>query len=255
MIKTIVVSIALLISLPLVAQTSDAQIIRLLEAQGAVSSFQEMAGRLVAQQKEKNKQVDPVFWDRLLAEIEDSAADDLMQRLLPIYREHYTTEELDYLIAFYTSEMGRKIHAKSGIVKQDVSAVGSTWGEEIGTKVYAKIVETDAQYFTMKASGCEAFREGEYLQVYSDGAEILIYRSDTLQSERYRDQMFYYRIMWLDDCRYKLSQLDSEYEVIPDGQDLIFNIYDTIEGGHRAITNVPGTDLYDKSIFYTVINK
>lgn len=235
------------------AQSTAAKVGQLLEAQSAVATFKDMAARLVAEQRQSNKEVDPAFWQKLLLEIENQGGDQLRQKLIPIYQQHYTEAELDYLIDFYTSDIGRSIQDKAAIVQQEVSAAGMAWGDDIASQVMAQVKALDAEHFAAELDGCEALHEGEFLQVFGDGAEIILFRTADMQVENFKGQQYYYRLKWITPCRYQVTEVDSAGETIANPQVLTYNIYEIFEGGHKVITNIEGTDVYDKSDVYTVV--
>jgi hypothetical protein len=235
------------------AQSTAAKVEQLLEAQSAVSTFKDMAARLVAEQRQANTGVDPAFWQKLLLEIENQGGDQLREKLIPIYQKHYTEAELDYLIDFYTSDVGKSIQGKAALVQQEVSTAGMAWGDAVASQVLSQVQALDAEHFNAQIEGCEDFHEGEFLQVFGDGAEIILNRSGDTQVENYQGQAYHYKIKWMTPCRYQVTEVDSEGKTIDNPQVLTYNIYDIYEGGHKVITNIAGTNVYDKSDVYTVV--
>lgn len=251
--RWIVALVMVLVTMVGQAQTLDQKIERLLEAQKAVEAFQDLAANLVVEQKEQYDDINPAFWDSLLSEIATDGDDQLMARMVPIYRDRYTVEEIDYLLDFYTSDIGLSIQKKSTPIKQMMTDTGVKWGEEIAARILAKAQEVDAQLFAKELTGCEDLQVGEFLQVYADGTEILLNRTVGRQQEQYQGNTFHFSIEWLSSCRYRLVEVDAEGQAVNNAQVLTYTIYETYEGGHKVIANVPGTDLYDKSDLYTVV--
>lgn len=77
------------------------------------------------------------FWDGMVDVVE---TDDLMDILVPIYRKHFTAEDVDGLIRFYESPLGRKlIETQPDMVQESMSA-GETWGERIAQEVVDRMI-------------------------------------------------------------------------------------------------------------------
>jgi hypothetical protein len=80
--------------------------------------------------------VDPSFWDDFMKEVQP---DDLVNLVIPVYDRNFTAEEIDGMVAFYSSPVGQKVLAKMPAVMQQSMQVGQTWGAELGKKVIQKL--------------------------------------------------------------------------------------------------------------------
>ena len=72
------------------------------------------------------------FWDRVVDAVE---RDDLMDILVPIYRKHFTAEDVAGLIRFYESPLGRKLIERQPDMTRESMVAGEEWGETIAWKV------------------------------------------------------------------------------------------------------------------------
>jgi hypothetical protein len=52
--------------------------------------------------------------------------------LVPIYATHLTRDEIEQLIRFYESPVGRRLTAVQPMISQESMAAGQTWGEAVG---------------------------------------------------------------------------------------------------------------------------
>lgn len=82
----------------------------------------------------------------LIIEEETSAmmkqeAPALLASLVPIYDRHFTEGELQQLIAFYQTELGKKTIAVMPKVMQESLATGQAWGQEMAPKLMARLEE------------------------------------------------------------------------------------------------------------------
>jgi hypothetical protein len=57
-------------------------------------------------------------------------ADDLLERIIPIYAKYYTNEELKALLSFYQSPVGKKFLEVSPLVAQDTVTVAIDYFKE-----------------------------------------------------------------------------------------------------------------------------
>lgn len=72
------------------------------------------------------------FWDRMVDVVE---TDDLMDILVPIYRKHFTAEDVAGLIRFYESPLGRKLIEAQPDMTRESMVAGEEWGRTIAEKV------------------------------------------------------------------------------------------------------------------------
>lgn len=72
------------------------------------------------------------FWDGMADAIE---TDDLMDILVPIYRKYFTAEDVDGLIRFYESPLGRKLIERQPDMTRESMVAGEEWGGTIARKV------------------------------------------------------------------------------------------------------------------------
>lgn len=77
------------------------------------------------------------FWDRVEDVVE---MDDIMDILVPIHRKHFTAEDIDGLIRFYESPLGRKLIERQPDMVQESMSAGETWGERIAQEVVDRMI-------------------------------------------------------------------------------------------------------------------
>ena len=59
----------------------------------------------------------------------DASLTDLFAKLVPVYAEAYTKEDIKNILAFYDSPIGKKMAEKSGFLNEKSQAVASEWGQ------------------------------------------------------------------------------------------------------------------------------
>lgn len=79
------------------------------------------------------------FFTSFKAEMLKTGIDDLMTMLEPVYRKHLSLKDIEDLIAFYESPVGRKFAAVSPLITQESMAVGQEWGTQIAQKILERL--------------------------------------------------------------------------------------------------------------------
>ena len=66
----------------------------------------------------------------------------LMDQMVPIYAKYYTQQDMDDLIAFYDTPLGKKLSTVQPQITLESMSVAQQWAAEIGQKVAAKIMQS-----------------------------------------------------------------------------------------------------------------
>lgn len=78
------------------------------------------------------------FWAEFKREID---AKELINMTAEIYAKHFTAQELDELIAFYKTPIGKKLIEKLPIITSESMEKGQAWGANLGQKVMQSLIE------------------------------------------------------------------------------------------------------------------
>ncbi len=121
----------------------DAKIVRLLEVSGAQGQFLSAIDNLIALQRQSpsERQLTDDFWDEFSQELHQEGWADIQPRLLEIYHDNYTEEEIDFQIAYFADPIAQGIQEKQAVIMQQSMAVGAAWGQAIGEKIGRKLAE------------------------------------------------------------------------------------------------------------------
>lgn len=71
------------------------------------------------------------FWDDF---IKEARPEELVALTVPIYARHFEEAEVDELIAFYSSPVGKKITRELPAIMSESMAAGQSWGMELARK-------------------------------------------------------------------------------------------------------------------------
>jgi uncharacterized protein len=78
------------------------------------------------------------FWTEFRAQIKP---DELLELLVPVYAENLEESDLDGLIAFYESPVGKRYVEKQGLILQQSMLAGQKWGEQLAMRAIEKMQE------------------------------------------------------------------------------------------------------------------
>jgi len=82
-------------------------------------------------QRAANPQIPAAFWDAFLAHARRDMP-QLVDSLIPVYAAHYTRAELEELVRFYESPLGKRVAVVQPLITQESIAAGQRWGAAIG---------------------------------------------------------------------------------------------------------------------------
>jgi hypothetical protein len=68
-----------------------------------------------------------------------NASDGLMERMTPIYNKHFSHAEIQQLLAFYQSPLGKRLTAETPQLAQEGFVVGQQWGQALGPQLETRI--------------------------------------------------------------------------------------------------------------------
>jgi uncharacterized protein len=139
--KKIIISVFLLgLTLCTIAQTNskNEKIKQMLELTGSAKLGVQIAKQVISSFREKYNYVEPAFWTSLEAEIKP---DDLTNMVIPIYAKYYSEDEIDQIIAFYNSPVGKKMIEITPSILQESMSSGKNWGQEISERVNKSLRE------------------------------------------------------------------------------------------------------------------
>jgi uncharacterized protein len=68
-------------------------------------------------------------------------ANELVDLIVPIYDRHFSEADVDGMLAFYRSPLGRRLTKALPEISAESQRVGQKWGQDLGRKVGQKIGE------------------------------------------------------------------------------------------------------------------
>jgi hypothetical protein len=107
---------------------------RLLELTGAGRLAIQTMETMLSAQRQAMPQVPAVFWDVFMAHARRDIP-QLVDSLVPVYAAHFTLAQLQELVRFYESPLGRRLAEMQPLIAQESMQVGQRWGALIGAQV------------------------------------------------------------------------------------------------------------------------
>lgn len=141
--QVLLVFLGLTFSAGVFAQTDSlqAKITQLLELSGAEQQFISSAMNMIDMQQQQPAfaQIPEAWWASFKEKVRTQGWKDIAPSLANIYRENYSEEEIDYLIAYHSNPLTQAIMAKLPVIQQQSMQVGQQWGETIAQQLSDKL--------------------------------------------------------------------------------------------------------------------
>jgi len=114
---------------------------KMLSLSGSENTFKVAVNQMFTLMKQQKPDIPNEFWVAAETEMLKTSMTDLVELLVPIYQKHLTLEDINQLIVFYQSPVGKKFAEKTPLITQESMAAGQQWGMKIGQKIVEKIKE------------------------------------------------------------------------------------------------------------------
>ena len=82
--------------------------------------------------KEQKSAVPDSVWTAFEVEFSKTSMDELVTMLVPVYQKHLTENDLQGMIEFYQTPVGKKYAQKTPLIMQESMQVGQQWGMKVG---------------------------------------------------------------------------------------------------------------------------
>ncbi|HYR99435.1 MAG TPA: DUF2059 domain-containing protein [Gemmatimonadales bacterium] len=99
---------------------------------------------MVPAQRAANPQIPAAFWDAFLSRARRGMP-QLVDALVPIYASHFNQAELDQLVRFYESPLGKHLSEVQPLILQESMQAGQSWGAVIGREVGESLARSGAK--------------------------------------------------------------------------------------------------------------
>lgn len=120
----------------------------LLEISGTAAAAQKMLSELINSLAQTQTNVPANVWDDMQQAVTKEA---VLERIVPIYQQHYSQQDLEVMLNFYASAVGQRFVKKQPLVAQQAFEVSQQWAAELAkqalenTTTEVDAVETSAE--------------------------------------------------------------------------------------------------------------
>ena len=121
---------------PAAPRSKEATVRELMALTGAANLGQQVIAQMLTPLKQAIPDAPEAFWDSFMAEVNP---DELVELVVPVYLKHFTQDDLEQLIAFYKTPLGRKLIASTPSVVQESIAAGQSWGRQVAERAIKKL--------------------------------------------------------------------------------------------------------------------
>ncbi len=105
---------------------------KLMELTGAGNLAVQILHQMLEPMRRALPQVPEEFWARFMAKVD---TDEIIDMTVPIYSKHLTHDEIEQLLEFYQSPVGRKLIAALPSIMSESMQAGQRWGEQLARQV------------------------------------------------------------------------------------------------------------------------
>jgi|JI10StandDraft_1071094.scaffolds.fasta_scaffold00359_3 N-glycosylase/DNA lyase len=118
--------------------SKEEKIKELLELTGSGKIGLQVFENIVNDFQKSFKSVPEEFWVKFKAE---AKAEDFVNMIMPVYAKYYTETEINQLLEFYKSPIGKKVISTMPQLMQESMQIGQEWGEKLAEKIYNQLEE------------------------------------------------------------------------------------------------------------------
>jgi len=123
-------------------ETSEAEKVarELLEVSGVIKMGGQITEQLIQYQKKNMPDIPEQFWTEVAGEVR---TEGLNQKIVAVYVNHFTVDEMKAIVAFYKTSAGNKYLEKLPEVTKEAMAAGRRWNRELGVQIAEKLKTAD----------------------------------------------------------------------------------------------------------------
>jgi hypothetical protein len=120
-----------------VAKKKEATVRAVITASGGDKLGEQVVDQMGALLKDM---VGNAFWKKFRAKVRTQ---ELVDMVVPIYARHFTQEELEQLLAFYQSPIGKRFVEEQPLLVRESMEMGAEWGRKLAEEAIKESEEED----------------------------------------------------------------------------------------------------------------
>jgi len=228
--------------------TLEQRIIHLLDVSGSKEGFDVAINQMIDLQKGVyGDLLSDDFFETFREEAIKMGQEDLYKMIVPIYKKHFTLEEINAIIEFQESEIGKKMTSKMPLIMSESMQKGAEWGKELGEKIADQIIGSDEYKLNSQPAGCDLVKDGKWkINMPNSDVHAIIERKGDRQTESLEKEVLCsFEVEWLSPCKYSMTLIKCKDDTIQKEMEkhvLITNIYEVTKNGYKFITKFEDED-------------
>ena len=131
------VALLMAVSVPaFAAQPSEQQVRKLMDAIGLGRSLSQMNTQIATSMKQSLPCIASNYWQDF---VDQAGSNEFIGRLVPVYQKHFSADEVDGMVKFYSSPLGQKVLTEMPAAMAEANQAGQQWSREHGQQMIAKL--------------------------------------------------------------------------------------------------------------------
>jgi len=118
------------------SESKKAKILEMISLTGVDKIGMQMMDNVMNSFKNRDNSIPDDFWIEVKKEVN---SEELINLYIPIYDKYYTEEDLEDLVKFYKSPIGKKVTSIMPQMMNESMEIGRKWGKELAQKVIQKL--------------------------------------------------------------------------------------------------------------------
>ncbi len=231
-------------------ETPEEKVERMLELTGSKQQFDMVITQMIDLQRDG---YGSILGDDFFNEFEKRAKDEgfaeISKGLTPVYLKHFSAQEIDALIKFYESDIGKSLVEKTPMIMKESMAIGAEWGRKIGEEIVGTIraealnSELQSKFNSKLEEDCSRFKIGKFYYYTDEHSKIEVVRTADRQIEKENGEESEMKIQWLSNSRYAFTNMKEIDPNLP-SDTLTVNIYEATENSYKFVAKMEGIDYY-----------
>jgi hypothetical protein len=114
---------------------------KMFKVSGSEETYKSAIKQIFTMYKQQYTDVSAEVWSEFEKEFYAASIDELTEMLAPVYQKHLTQQDLEKLIAFYETPIGKKYAESTPKLMEESMQIGQQWGMKIAQKFQQKMEE------------------------------------------------------------------------------------------------------------------
>ena len=106
---------------------------------GTMETVESSISLIIDDYKNAISDVPESFWEDIVKNKKDDFKKNFVKNLVPVYYKYLKIEEIDYVIKFYKSEIGKKYAGLTNTLMEEGAKAGESWGQYISEQISSEL--------------------------------------------------------------------------------------------------------------------